>query len=456
MERAEGSSRFVMDQYITDYLFPSQGQFTYNGQNYPFGGLAQTANGPKIKELSRTLPGYTAAALRCPPVFAAQMKRAMVLSQARFCFRARQESATPRKIFGNRDLGVLERPWTNATQGELISRMEWHAGFAGNSYVTNWEPNRLRVLRPDWVGIVYGSRLEPDDAGFALDGEVIGYAYQNGGFGGQNRNQVRTLRPEEVAHWSPLPDPLSPGIGMSWVTPAVRDMQGDQAMTEHKLRFFENGASLNLVIKGLPAVTKEQFDEIVDRIEAGHTGVRNAYKTLYLNAGADVTVVGADLQQLDFANTQGKGETRLAMLSGVPAPILQISEGLSGSSLNEGNFAAARDLWADSWILPTLQDMARALSPMVRIPTDSELWTDTSDMPILRVAAKDMATILQLNATTIGGLVKDGFTPESSVKAVIAQDMNLLKPIPGWISVQMRPINGSTTASPVPDSPAAS
>jgi hypothetical protein len=74
----------------------------------------------------------------------------------------------------------------------------------------------------------------------------------------------------------------------------------------------------------------------------GHAGVANAYKTLYLTAGADATVVGKDLQQLDFKVVQGAGETRIAAAAGIHPVIVGLSEGLAGSSLNAGNFAAAR------------------------------------------------------------------------------------------------------------------
>jgi len=154
------------------------------------------------------------------------------------------------------------------------------------------------------------------------------------------------------------------------------------------------------------------------------------------------------MQQMDFANVQGKGETRIAMLSRVPAAILQISEGLSGSSLNAGNFIASRRVFSDLWVFPTLQDLAGALAPLVNVPPDAELWFDTADMPILREDAKDAADIEQIKATTIGGLVKDGFTPESAVAAVMGQNMNLLKPIPGWISVQLQQQSGALPAKP--------
>jgi phage portal protein BeeE len=284
---------------------------------------------------------------------------------------------------------------------------------------------------------VYGSQQEPDDAAHALDGEIVGYVYQNGGIRAGNGNKPVTLLPDEVAHWSPLPDPENAGIGMSWLTPALREIQGDQLATDHKVRFFENGATPNLVVKGIPAASKEQFDEVVDAMESKHAGVRNAYRTLYLTAGADASVVGVDMKQLDFKATQGTGETRIAFLSRVPAPLLGISEGLAGSSLNAGNFGQARRSFADTWVYPTLQDLAASLSPLVQVPADAELWFDTTDIPLLREDAKDAVDIEQTKASTIVALVNGGFEWKSAVAAVMGQDMTLLKHT-GLVSVQLQ------------------
>ncbi len=427
--------RFGVDSWISDYLLPSN-EFNYSGHTYPF-GLNQSMVPRQSKEISATLPGYLSALRTCPPAFASQMYRALVLSQARFVFRNNRISRTPGRMFGTSALGLLEKPWPKATTGELVSRMEWHAGLAGNSYVTNRENNRLRVLRPDWVVIAYGSQQERDDAVHALDGEVIGYLYCNGGIAA-GRNKVWTLLPDEIAHWSPLPDPEGANIGMSWITPAIREIQGDRAATEHKLQFFNNAGTPNMVVKGLTAATKEQFNDMVDMMETRHAGLRNAYRTLYLQAGADATVVGANLQQMDFKNTQGAGETRITQLSRVHPVLLGSSEGLQGSSLNAGNFGAARRMFADSWLYPTLQDLAATLAELVRVPGDADLWTDTSDMPILREDAKDAAEIEQLKQTTINGYVREGWTPESAKAAVDGQDVKLLQHT-GLVSVQLQP-----------------
>jgi hypothetical protein len=208
--------------------------------------------------------------------------------------------------------------------------------------------------------------------------------------------------------------------------------------SQHKITYFSNGATPNLVVKGIPAVTKEQFDQIVDMIDERHTGIANAYRTLYLTAGADASVVGANLGEIDFRAVQAGGETRISLLSRVPAPLLGIGEGLQGSSLNAGNFAASRRMFGDSWIFPTLQDLAATLAPLVNVPADAELWFDTADMPILREDAKDAAEIEQVKANTITTLVKDGFSPESAIAAVNSQDMTLLQHT-GLVSVQLQP-----------------
>lgn len=444
-------SRYSIDTYISEYL----GSFSYGGQTYGYGnlpGLRQTLAGNRAAEIAGSLRGYTSALLRSPPAFAAQMVRALVLSQARFTFRNRPTSPTPRRTFGTQALGILERPWPRATTGELLARMEWHAGLAGNAYVarqgTRQKP-RLRVLRPDWVAVVWGSESEPESefAGHMLDGELLGFVYWAGG---PSRGTPQILLPDECCHWSPIPDPLSPGMGMSWLTPALRDMQSDQVMTQHKIRYFEQGASPNLVIKGLTAQTQEQFNALVDMLEDRHTGAANAYRTLYLTGGADATVVGNNLAEIDFKSVQGASETRISFLSRVPAPILGIAEGLAGSSLNAGNFGQSRRLFADTWVYPTLMDLCAALANVVDVPSDAELWFDVADIPLLREDEKDAAEIARIEVASIRQLVDSGFVPDTAIAAVTRRDMTLLRHS-GLVSVQLLPPGKTADSVTSPD-----
>ncbi len=440
------SQRFNLSQY-PQFVSDFYSQFGYAGSLYPLGLNQSALSWSKTEEISATLPNYVTALRRSPPAFAAQLVRASVLSMARFTFRSRPNTSTPRRQFGTNDLLPLEKPFTNMSTGELISRMEWSAGLAGNAYVVRQpnlgasdtdSPYLLRVLRPDWTAIMYGSNRNPSDPKFATDSEILGYAYRNGGFSSQNPNDLEVFLPDVVAHWSPLPDPMSPGLGMSWITPALRDIQADQSALEYKLSFFTNGATPNLVIKGLPATTTAQFKEFVDAIEKTHAGSTNAFKSLYLTAGADATVIGSNLQELDLSSITSHGETRVSYLSRVPAVILGIAAGLKGSSLNAGNYGEARRNFADSWVYPTMASLCSALSVLINIPGGAELWFDTADIPLLREDALDAANIEKVKEETIVAYVQAGFKPDSVIAAVRGQDISQLVHDDRFTSVQLQ------------------
>ena len=212
--------------------------------------------------------------------------------------------------------------------------MESDASLAGASFIAR-RGDSLRRLRPDWTGLILGSPSgDPED----LDAEPVGYVYWQGG---PAKNNPITLLPEDVAHFKPIPDPLAPYRGMSWLTPILREIQADGMATQHKLKFFENAATPNLAVSLSDRLDPDAFKRFVAEMAQSHDGVDNAYKTLYLAGGADPTVICANFQQLDFKATQGAGETRIALLSHVPASLLGIWDGLQGSSLNSGNFAVA-------------------------------------------------------------------------------------------------------------------
>jgi hypothetical protein len=174
-------------------------------------------------------------------------------------------------------------------------------------------------------------------------------------------------------------------------------------------------------------------------IEAKHAGIANAYKTMYLTAGADASVVGSSLQQMDFNQILATGETRLSVLSRVPAAVLGVSEGLKGSALNAGNFNMARRLFSDTWVLPSLQSLASSLAPLLTVPSGAELWFDTQDIPLLREDAADAANIVQVQASTIVALVNSGFDADRATAAVTSMDLAALAGAhSGMLSVQLQ------------------
>ena len=278
-------------------------------------------------------------------VSAVEMVRMLVFAEARFQWQS-FNNGRPGDLFGSRELEILERPWVGGTTGDLLSRMILDADFAGNSYTARVGSELVR-LRPDWTDIVLAPRGVD---GRTVGMERVGYAYYENG---RRQDDPVVFLPDEVAHFAPSPDPLASYRGMSWLTPIVREVMADKAATTHKLKYFENNASTNMVVSMPRETTREQFEMFREVMTREHSGSDNAYKPLYLAGGADVTVIGANLQQADFKATQGAGETRIAAAAGVGAILANLSEGMQGSSLNAGNYAAAKRRFADATMRPT-------------------------------------------------------------------------------------------------------
>ncbi|MDX2681098.1 phage portal protein [Streptomyces soliscabiei] len=374
------------------------------------------------------------------PVFALMMVRQLLFSEARFQFR-QMRNGRPGELFGTPALAPLETPWPGGTTGNLLSRWIQNADLEGNGYVTNYNPGRLKMLRPDWVTIVTGSREEPGLPSEAIDSELLGFMYDP-----PTGSEPWFLLPEQVGHFAPYPDPEFQFRGMSWLTPVIREIVGDTAATRHKLKFFENGATPQVIVSFDASVTADKVKKFATLMNSEHAGVDRAYKTLYLGGGADATVVGKDLQQLDFKATQGAGETRLAAAAGVPPVIVGFSEGLAGSSLNAGNYASSRRRLADATMRPLWREAAGSLAPLINVPAGSELWYDDRDIAFLREDRKDAAEIQGLQSRTIRTLVDAGYEPASVVAAVEAEDYTLLQHT-GLYSVQLQK-PGSATAGP--------
>lgn len=383
------------------------------------------------------------------PVFSLMLARMQVFSQARFQW-TRFVGGERSGLFGSPELRILERPWPNGTTADLLARMEMDVTLAGNSYVrrvrrVRFGEDRLVRLRPEWVRIVMGSRENAEHPAEAGDVELVGYAYLPPYAA---NTAALLLEPAEVAHYAPYPDPDSVYLGMSWVTPVIKDILGDNLQTDHKRAFLRNAATPNLVIKFDPATTIEQVRRFKELFNEEHEGSLNAYKTLFIGGGADPIPIGKDFKEIDFAQVQGKAESRLASAAGVPPSWVGFSEGLQGSALNAGNFTAARRRFGDGTMQHLWANAATSLEAIVTPPDPgASLWFATRGIPFLHMDASDEAAVQEKEALTIVSLVRDGFTPASVVDAVQNQDWTRLQHT-GLTSVQLQPPTDGTEPLP--------
>ena len=402
-------------------------EFSFSGHRY----IAPTAS---VEQLT-ALQGQ-----RNPIVAAAIHARMLVFAEVRFLWQP-FNGGRPGRMFGDTSLELLERPWPNATTGDLLSRMLVDADLYGNSY---WVRRQVRGgsemvrLEPDRVRILTGSVTETE-TDLPYGAELIGYVVLD-----EAGKDVAMFLPDEVCHFRPLPDPQHPFRGRTWLSTVLSDVSADDELSTYKHSFMRNAATPNLVVSFDPSITKEAFETFKQRMESSHRGLDRAFKTLYLGGGADVKVVGANFDQLNLKAVQGAGETRIAAAAGVPASFLGISEGLQGSALNAGNYNAARRRFADGTIRPLWRAAAGCLAQLLQSPDPAaRLWYDDSDVPFLQEDVLDAADIRSKDASTMRQLVDGGFDPNSVVDAVTTGDMTLLRHT-GNLSVQLQPAGEGT------------
>lgn len=415
------------------------------GLGYQTPSLNQTLAGTGTERPADNFQGLaTQAYASNGVVFACMLVRQLVFSSVRFQFQ-QFLNGKPSSTFGDTTLGLLERPWPGGTTQDLLSRMIQDADLAGNSYWVR-QGDELVRLRPDWVQIVGIPRRMPKASGGRGNGQVgwtkTGYLYTEGGIASQNEGVAFTV--DEVVHFAPIPDPLAVFTGMSWLTPILREIQADQSMTRHQRKFFDRGATVNMIIKHPIGADAAAVQKWSDEVASKHGGTENAWKNLNLYPGADATPVGANFQQIDFKNVRGGGETRIAAAAGVPPVIVGLSEGLAAATYS--NYGQARRRLADGTAHPLWQNIAGSMERVVPPPSSSSrLWYDATDVPFLREDEADAANIAAVRASTVNTYVAAGFTPESAVQAVDSGDINLLVHT-GLTSVQLLPPGTPTKA----------
>jgi phage portal protein BeeE len=377
-------------------------------------------------------------------VFGAILARLSLFSEAKFVFRSLADKSLigANETDGRRNTALrkLEKPWPNGTTGELLVRMIQDADLAGNSYI--WDSGEYLVrLRPDWVTII--SHLRIDGIGREWR-EVIGFYYEPPATAVDQYGEPSIFTVDEVAHWAPNPDPEANFRGMSWLTTVLNEVSGDNAMTNYKIKYLENAASPNLLIKYSQKLGQKTVSNIRDRMMSTHSGVDNAFKTLVLDEGADATVIGNSFEQMNFSTVQAAGENRIIIASGVPGIVIGSKEGLMAATYS--NYEQAMRRFADITMRPLWRSACACLASIVNVPAGYELWFDTSDIAALRQGDKEQADTMLVLAQAAGELVSKGFNPESVIASLAAGDVNLLK-----FDKVPEPPKPAISAGPVPE-----
>jgi phage portal protein BeeE len=279
----------------------------------------------------------------------------------------------------------------------------------------------------------------------SMDGvtEVVGFAYWRDGRGGSDPDLFDV---DDVAHWAPIPDPLASFRGMSWLTPVVREIDADGSMTDHRLAFFRNAATPNMLVRVPGKLDQDGVERLAAQVQARHGGAMNAWRTMVIDDGADVTMIGSTFDKMAFTAVQAAGEVRVAIAAGVPPQVVGLQAGLDAQTF--ANYDQAFKAFARVTGMFLWQSAVAALAKLVTAPDGARLWFDTGNIPALQDAETERATAQQTAASAISTLIQAGYQPDVAVTAVVAGDTSLLVGgHTGLVSVQMQ-APGSTPNAP--------
>jgi phage portal protein BeeE len=433
---------------LIDRLIRRYGNTFWEGQASGASVLTTSYGGPDREPVLPQLAAYAQQANSSNAIiFAAILVRMSLFSEARFQYQALDDH----HLFGNTSLATLEVPFgPPSTTGDLLARMEQDQVLAGNAYI--WNPpgeGRLVRLRPDWTTIV--SEVVQVDGGGRYK-RPVGYFWeppkslmeQGKGF---------MVPAEECVHWAPIPDPAADFRGMSPLTPIWRDIAGDDGLTGYKIRYLQNNASPNLLIKYAQKLQPGTVDSIRERVNARYGGVDNAAKTLILDQGADATLIGNSLSQMDFSGVSAVGTERILAACEVPGVLVGL-EPLRGAGRG---YQESMQKFANIWARPAWRSVCGALSQIVDVPAGNRLWFDTSDIAALADGELERGQAALVKAQALLALQQAGYDRMSAVAAVDSMDLSQLKeaavppPPPGAAVQHMLPQTPpGVVASPLP------
>jgi hypothetical protein len=242
---------------------------------------------------------------------------------------------------------------------------------------------------------------------------------------------------------------------MIWLTAFYRDIQGDDGMNTVKIKYLENGATPNALIKYPQKLAPGAVDAVRERVSARYGGAQNAMKTLVLDQGADMTIIGNSLAQMDFSGIFAAGAERILAAANVPGVLVGL-EPLRGAGRG---YQESMQKLANIWARPQWRSVCGCLGQLVDVPGGNRLWFDTSEIAALQDGEMEKGQTTLVKSQSVLALSQAAkYTADSIVTAVDAGDLSLLQvapepaPLPGGAAVQhlLPQTAPGVVASPLP------
>jgi HK97 family phage portal protein len=290
-------------------------------------------------------------------------------------------------------LDLIRRP--NGAQGraELFEAVYGYLLLSGNAYLeavpgAGRLPGELHVLRPDRMALVPGA-----------DGWPVAYDYS---VGGRAHRFDMTGEAPPICHVRTF-HPQDDHYGFSPLQAAATAIDVHSSASAWSKALLDNAArpSGAIVYKGLDGqgqLTPDQYDRLVNEMEAHHQGARNAGRPMLLEGGLDWKPMGFSPSDMEFQQTKEAAAREIAIAFGVPPMLMGIPGDATYANYQEANRAFYR-----LTVLPLVARVTAAVSHWLSVFTGEavELRPDLDQIPALaaerdqqwaRVGAADFLT----------------------------------------------------------------
>lgn len=321
---------------------PAERKASAVGGMFTFGGAGRSVWGAR-DEVSLTKAGYQGNAVAFRSV-------RMVAEAA---------AAVPMRLFVDGAamaqhpmLRLLAAPNAGQDGAGLLETVCGHLMLFGDAYLEasalddRNAPAELHTLRPDRMRVAPGA-----------DGWPEAYEYR---VGGRTHRFDMTTEAQPVLHLRGF-HPLDDHYGMAPLEAAAAAIDIHNAAGVWSKGLLDNAArpSGALVYKGIDgaSLSDEQFRRIVDELEGGHQGARNAGRPMLLEGGLDWKPMGFSPSDMEFLKTKEAAAREIALAFGVPPQLLGLPGDNSYSNYQEANRAFYRQT-----ILPLAQRVGAALA----------------------------------------------------------------------------------------------
>ena len=234
-------------------------------------------------------------------------------------------------------LSLIERP--NAQQGraELYEALFGQIMLSGNGYVEavgaeQGVPAELHVLRSDRLSVVPGA-----------DGWPIAYEYN---VSGRKHRFAVSEEFSTICHIKSF-HPQDDHYGLSPLQAAATALDVHNSASRWSKSLLDNAArpSGAIVYKGAEGqgtLSPEQYDRLLNEMEAHHQGARNAGRPMLLEGGLDWRPMGFSPSDMEFQKTKEAAAREIAVAFGVPPMLLGIPGDATYANYQEANRAFYR------------------------------------------------------------------------------------------------------------------